>query len=298
MSNLRDVGRAFQSSLLRGKQHNSDEAPDQLEATVYKDVLLNIKQGVKPEELPRQPTIMTELLRRIDDEHSTYHDIVDLINKEPALATQVLKEANSPVYHVSEDPITSIEQAVGMLGLQRLNTITITILMQDTFNISPIYFKHFSKYLWEHSLDCANISSRLAERAGTDPFAAYLIGLIHDIGKLVIFQKLMKALKSSHPDIQPNPSQIAKIIDRTSAQLSCVSLKHWELPVAVQIAICQQAKVTDPEQFPEQAYILYCANLLSEIQLLINDKKLTQDEAVELLQQHGLEANVFEFLNS
>jgi HD-like signal output (HDOD) protein len=298
VGNLQDVGLAFQSSLLHGKQHDPNLAPDPLETRIYKEVLADIRQGVRPEDLPRLPTIVTELLRRIEDEHSTYHDIVDLINREPALATEVLKEVNSPLYHVSSEPITSVEQAVGMLGLQRLNAITVTILMRDTFNISPVYFRYFGKYLWSHSQECAQISSRLAERAGADRFTAYLIGLIHDIGKLVIFQKLMQALKSSHPDHQPNPSVLANIIDRTSMQLSCTSLKHWELPMVVQTAICQQVRVIDPEQLSEQAYILYCANLLSEIQLLITEGKLGKDEADGLLQQHDLSLEMLDVLTA
>jgi len=288
ISSLEDLAGAFYGSLLRPK----DKEPSlsgEVESAIYRDVLTVIRSGVRPEDLPKLPAAVMQLLQKLRDENTSVKDITALINQDPVLASGVLKTANSPYYRTGEAEIASIEQAVQRLGMERLSAITLECLMKPAFDIKPIYFRYFSKYLWQHSQDCAFACAELARKAGEDYFTAYLVGLVHDIGKLVIFQALMRAIKQAHPDAQPNPQLISTIVDRTSLQLSCVSLKHWELPLVVQQAVCAQVNVGEErEQLPIQAYILYCANMLSEIRLLLSEGRLDEAGADNLLAPHGL----------
>ncbi len=211
--------------------------------------------------------------------------------REPVLASEVVKAANSAYYRSGDGEVTSVEQAVSRLGVDRLSTITLAILMRPAFEIKPIYFRFFSKYLWQHSQDCAVACAELARQAGEDYFTAYLIGLVHDIGKLVIFQALMRAMKSAHPDVHPNPTLIGTIVDRTSLQLSCVSLKHWELPGVVQRAVCEQVNTgREPTGLSRLGELLFSANLLSEFHLLLSDGRLDDEQADRLLQPYGISA--------
>ncbi|MEW6645598.1 MAG: HDOD domain-containing protein [Pseudomonadota bacterium] len=290
VASLADVAAAFHGTLLRPQEKEATLSSD-LEAAIYKDVLAVIRSGVHPEDLPKLPAAVAQLLQKLRDENTTARDIVTLINQEPVLASSVLKVANSPYYRTGEDEISSIEQAVQRLGFDRLSTITLSILMRPVFDVKPIYFRQFSKYLWEHSQDCAIACAELARKAGEDYFTAYLVGLVHDIGKLVIFQALMKAMKEAHPDVHPDPRLVGTIVDRTSLQLSCVSLKHWELPKVVQLAVCDQVKAgADPDRLGKLSYLLYTANLLSEFHLLLTENRLSDDEADEILGQYGLSA--------
>lgn len=288
ISSLEGLASAFYGSLLRPK----DKEPSlsgAIESAIYKDVLSVLRTGVSPTDLPKLPVAVVQLMQKLRDENANIKDITTLINQDPVLASGVLKTANSPLYHTSDKEITSIEQAVVRLGTDRLKVITLACLMKPAFEITPIYFRYFSKYLWQHSQECAHVCAELAQKAGEDYFTAYLVGLVHDIGKLVIFQALMRAIKQAHPDAQPNPQLIATIVDRTSLQLSCVSLKQWEMPRVAQQAVCAQANVgEDPEQLPTLAYILYCANMLSEIRLLLGDGRLDDAGADKLLVPHGL----------
>ena len=288
---LADVSVVFANGLLRPpREAAAPTVPGPLERTIYAEVLKVLKTGVTPDSLPGCPGVITRLLEVLHSENSTYHDVVALVEQEPLVATEVIKVANTPLFRPKSGEVTSLEVAAQLLGMRQLAAVVSTVLMKRIFNIKPIYFKMFGKYLWEHSQQCAVASRYLAKRAGEDEFTAYLVGLLHDIGKLVIFQELLNALRDTHPGVHPNAEMLAEIIHETAAQLSCVSLKHWQMPVAIQSAICEQARVTDPEKLSSLGYILYAANILSEIWLLRQQDLLDDGGARRLLGEHGLDA--------
>jgi len=295
ITTLEDVARVFADSLLRPPSGPGDRTvPGELERGIYDKVLKMLKDGVVPDSLPKCPATITQLLQVLQQDDSSYQDVAALINKEPVLASNTIKLANSPLFRPKSGEITSIEGAAQRLGMAKLSALATTIMMRQIIEIRPIYFKMFGKYLWEHSQHCALACGYLAERSGHDYFHAYLIGLLHDIGKLVIFQELVTALRSVHPDVYPNEKVMASIVDRTAARLSCSSLKHWNLPSTIQIAVCEQAKVDEPESLSPMGYILYSANVLSEIWLLQKQGFISAEEARQLLEQHGLPQQTLE----
>ena len=292
---LAEVGRVFVNRLLRPPRSQvADKVPGSLERQVYQQVLSVIRTGVPPESLPKCPATITELLRVLGDENATYQDVARLINEEPLIASEVVKVANSPLFRPKAGEVTSVEHAAQLLGMRELASIASTVMMKKVFDIKPIYFKLFSKYLWDHSLHCAWACRYLAKKAGEDPFTAHLIGLVHDIGKLVIFQELIGALRNTHPGLHPDEEVVASIVDDTAAQLSCVSLKHWNLPVKIQVAVCEQTGKSHPEDYSTLGYILYSANILSEIWMLRQDGAITGQQAAELLSGHGIEPGVLD----
>lgn len=286
---LKEVAATFANTLLRPPSGPSDTLiAGELEHAVYNEILKLLKEGVDPDTLPKCPTTITQLLRVLGSDESGYDEVVALINQEPVLASEIIKLANSPLFRPKGGEVTCIESAARLLGMAKLSAMASTIMMKRIIEIKPIYFKYFGKYLWTHSQQCALACGYLAERAGVDYFNAYLIGLLHDIGKLVIFQELLKALRQAHPDLHPNEKIIATIVDRAAAQLSCVSLKHWELPLTIQTAVCEQARVKEPESLSAMGYILYSANALSEIWLLLREGFIDREQTEQLLKQFDL----------
>src|SRR5688500_11022317 len=67
--------------------------------------------------VPMLPQVATEVLRAAGDKHSDAARLSALIHRDPALAGQVLKVANSPAY-LPRMPIVSLQQAVARIGLE------------------------------------------------------------------------------------------------------------------------------------------------------------------------------------
>src|SRR5580692_5977224 len=83
--------------------------------------------------LPAFPAIATKLLRVLSHEDANIKDIVDLIRADAALVSELLRIVNSPVYGFS-GRISSIQNAVTLLGLQTVKSFALTVTMKGFLN--------------------------------------------------------------------------------------------------------------------------------------------------------------------
>ena len=138
------------------------------------------------EHLPTLPQVVTKILAMTD---SAKVNAVDLSKEmDQSLSAKVLKVANSAYYGGrAARSVTSVHHAIVIIGFDAVKEIVLTTSFFHTFKDSQEV--ETLKPLWQHSLECAFIAKRLAwvyRYEGLDE--AYLAGLIHDIGKLIIQQ--------------------------------------------------------------------------------------------------------------
>ena len=146
------------------------------------------KKIVASESLPALPEVLVKLLEITEDEQRPLGEVSELINKDSVLSFKVLHLVNSAYYSLRRK-LTSIEQAVVYLGTKSIKNITITTAIHQVFEqkrfggCARFDIKHF----WWHSLLSATLAKRIAQKVGyNNADEAYLAGLLHDIGRLVL----------------------------------------------------------------------------------------------------------------
>ncbi len=137
--------------------------------------------------LPALPTVVGELLAAFDDENVDVQTLAHLIGCDATISARMLTVANSAAYHNRAPRTSSLERTLTVLGLETAKTIALTTAIHQTFShlrgIPPADMDRF----WHHALSCAHLAQRLAQTiAYPAPDEAYLCGLLHDLGKLVI----------------------------------------------------------------------------------------------------------------
>ena len=133
--------------------------------------------GYQPPLLPSTAIELMQLARRPD---VTFPMVAALLQKEPLLATQVLRIAQSPVYRRAE-PVRSLEQAASLLGLRALADLFLQASLTARVFRAPAYEGTMNR-LRDHAVATA-ITARLVCRqtAFSDDYA-FLCGLLHDVG--------------------------------------------------------------------------------------------------------------------
>ncbi len=138
--------------------------------------------------LPSLPRIVSQILRLLSSGDYSSSEMMELIQKDPALTARVLKLANSATYGRSRQ-IDSLGQAIVMLGAQEIQRIVTTISVMRAFEGS---FNHGSidrEAYWAHCLSTAELTQRLARIMGFDfEGADFTAALLHDVGKIVLDQ--------------------------------------------------------------------------------------------------------------
>ncbi len=230
--------------------------------------------------IPTLPAMLIQLLKTLKNPYSDVFDFVDILEKDPAFAAEVLRVANSARYCKADQEIRSLKRAVSLLGLSGLSKIATTLLMSNVIPCKPIYYKMFGRQIWVHSMHCATLCELLAGSHNEDEFDGYFLGLIHDIGKIVIFNCLCEALGMIMMDCSPGTKVFKKLMSEMSADISFYIAKEWQLPQLYCDALEEQTVTKKP--IKSLAKLLYKANKLSEAYLMQVKGMVSDDELDQL----------------
>lgn len=250
----------------------------------------------KVEQLPRLPAVIPKLLRAIRDPDASKREWGEIIRKDPALATAVLRLANSVYYNHGQGRITSIERAVATLGAEGLRSVLTAAVMQPLIQVKSPLYANFGRQLWEHSLHCGICAELLAERNEQDRFKGYLLGLLHDLGAIVIFHELVQAFREHAGVTEPSPAAFVPLLQSHAMAMSCMIATHWELPGDLLEALREQEAGSPPSTVLGQ--LLGEANTVAELYFLVRTDRLPRDSAEQWLRQRCLPVELLERLDA
>lgn len=139
--------------------------------------------------MPAAPKIALKILELVDKEASSTRELAAVIARDQTLTARVLQLANSAFFGLRSG-LNSIPQAVTLLGFARVRDIAVAVSSWNALEAPGVAGRGFRRRLWAHSAAVAIVAKALAERAGGDPAHAYTAGLLHDVGKLVLWSHL------------------------------------------------------------------------------------------------------------
>jgi HD-like signal output (HDOD) protein len=199
------------------------------------------KLATDPKYAMRRPMMLPQLLRAVHDKRSTQHQMANIFARDPALAGNLLKVANSPVYRVSDDPIESLDRAVAMLGTDGLHSLIATALVQPVFKLATTAYPRFPEIVWEHTFRSASASeNHAAQVENGDPFAAQLLALTMGLGAIVIYRIVIDRSRTLLDGRPPHPAVIISLIDSQCAGVAKRVAASWELSERVLTALEEQ----------------------------------------------------------
>jgi len=133
-------------------------------------------------DLPTIPLVATKVMQLIESEKATAEELSKVILSDPAVAARVLKISNSSFYG-RQGKIQNLSAAIVLLGFNTLKSIVVTASVRQVYQ--P--FGLTEKMLWEHSFGVGLAARTIAARVRqVDQEEAFLAGLFHDIGKVIM----------------------------------------------------------------------------------------------------------------
>lgn len=219
--------------------------------------LENLVKGIR--KIPVLPVNIRKINDLIDQQQMPLTDIGREISMDQSLSAQVLKLINSSFYGMSQ-PVSSIPHAVVLLGVK-----TVRVLVSSSFASSLI--EKSIPGLYAHSLACARACSMLAKHLGLeDPDQYSTIGLLHDIGKVILAENLPDQFHQISEVLKAGDVSFAEaeriVFGVTHGDLGAWLLSKWNLPEAAIRAIACQHEVHVPDDYPLQASVLKLADLM------------------------------------
>ncbi len=184
-------------------------------------------------ELPTFPTTALEVMRLASDSDSSAAELAHIISKDPSLSSRILRVANSPFYGFARK-ISTVEWAIVALGFETLRETVLSLTLIDLFKGGSA--KYFDpKRFWKHSIDTASTGRSLAKEVKyRRPGEAYAVGLLHDIGTLVLYRYFPEDFEeiqrlTSEQNMQLSQAE-AVVIGTSHADVGAWLAEKWNFP--------------------------------------------------------------------
>ena len=195
--------------------------------------------------LPTPPMVFSQVNKVLNDPNTSAYQIGAIISEDPALTAKVLKLTNSAFYG-NPRTITSVKQAIIILGLDVVRSLVLSASVFEMFSKKYKIDKDYLNSFWRHSLSVAFMARIISRTKNFPSFLeaeeSFSAGLLHDIGKLVIFTHLQDEFHKINLAVREDPdrhiSEIEEeILGFDHALVGSYLAQKWNLPEELAVAI-------------------------------------------------------------
>lgn len=246
------------------------------------------------EDLPTLPTIVLKLHRVLDDPDAGAADVAAVIEQDPALTARLLRAANSAAFARGGSAVTSVPAAVTRMGLNQVRAVCVVLAVVNAFSGRRGTLDH--GVFWTHSATVASLTAQLWDRIGLareiTPEDAYVVGLLHDVGLLVLDQHFPEDLAAVLERRQDPEAELWRVEEEhlglDHGTIASLLLGRWSLPPVVAETVAHHHHPSSaPGSCRQLAEIVEAAEALcweASAQLPIEGRpRLTAREALEQL---------------
>lgn len=214
---------------------------------------------LRPDDLsiPMLPDQAVRVLQLTADPDVTVTRLAGVVSKDPMLATRVLGLANSAMFG-GLTPLRSVQDAVVRLGVSCVRNAVVTVSMHAQMAARDLYGSEGPRCM-DHAVGTAYLARLIAGETDADVETAFLTGLLHDIGKLVI---LKTAFEQRRDGASIHAEELAAALAQVHAPCGALALHFWRLPDDVLDAVRHHHDYTIAVN-RHAAAVCYAANLLS-----------------------------------
>jgi HD-like signal output (HDOD) protein len=228
-------------------------------------------------ELPVLPEVAAQLLKLTGDVDCEVSDIVALIKRDQSLTSHLLRIANSVRYSTGVT-VSSIQQAVARLGLLCVREIVVLISCQCKIFDVPDFEAHV-RQSFRRSLATAAFAQEIARVRRMNVEEAFLSGLLHDVGRPILFQAL--ATRRRRYGLAASDAEICEAAEKHRISLAAKLIISWDLSARVAEAVQFQLSPQDAPGCLQQAATINLASYLA-------DKALSSRPAPESSDSHPM----------
>lgn len=231
---------------------------------------MNAEQLIaKVPKLPAPAPSVARLLELLSKPDADNDDMIRVIRNDGVMSAKLLGLCNSAAYGLS-DPVSSIEQAVLMLGHSEIHRLVMSVGFSGSLSPEMRGYAMAEGELWRHSLLTAYVAvavTAISRKVHFDPSIAYTAGLVHDIGKSVITHALDDKTQNTMRElIQSKECSLIEaenqIIGTNHADVGACLLCNWGLPeLLIESVAHHHAPNLKPK--PQLSSIVHVANAIA-----------------------------------
>jgi len=236
--------------------------------TMNKITVAELVKGI--DGLVTLPDVFIRINQLVEDPDSSSADIAKVVSQDPSFTVRLLRVANSSFYGFSST-IDTASRAVAVIGTSQIRNLALATAVARSFAGLPNDLVSMENF-WHHSLYCALVARILARQVKVrrcDPEAMFTAGLLHDIGELVIFNRLPVQAKESLLMVLDSGDEVPvyqaerQVMGLDHAEVGGELARQWNLPPMLEECIAYHHSVGQAQRYPLETAVVHIANILA-----------------------------------
>lgn len=191
-------------------------------------------------QLPSLPHVLLDLLDACNRSEPDFAAIAAIVAKDTALSAKLLGLVSSPAYP-RMTRVEGIEPMIATVGIDAIKSIAVSASVYHVFSQLGAATLHDLKRFWRHALMSAELARRIAQKiAYPQSEEAYLAGLLHDVGRLLLWVNFPR----EYPSIMLDEVDEARVVINGDydgpahhAEIGAWLVDHWNLPSLIADAV-------------------------------------------------------------
>jgi len=223
--------------------------------------VLDEKLASEELQLPVFPPLALHLQRMLSADEVDIDRVAAKINEDQALASQLLRCANSAFFS-GLSKVSTIKDSIMRLGTRQVTNVILMATQHRQYGSHDKIIQPYLASLWKHASCCANGSDWLAQRLGYRAIAqeAFLAGLLHDIGNLFVLKVLEEVRATTKQDLDLSKTVLNEILQNMHTTHGAKLMQSWNLPVEY----CDVVRMHHDETFDSNNKLLAIVRLVNQ----------------------------------
>lgn len=210
--------------------------------------------------IPPFPAVAFQLSRLLADEKSSMDEIGRVAAADQIVAASLLRAATSAANSRVSGESMSLAKAVARLGAKETQRIVFAAAF-GALTRGPGSLLAVRERIWRESVVSAFVVSELAQRRGLPRDEAFLCGLLHDFGKVVVVTALEELLGATPADA----ATLAPFIERFHVEVGLITATRWRLAEALLDAMARHHLPPTAATRPELIEVLAIADVVTHL---------------------------------
>lgn len=242
------------------------------------DALLRDLAAFNPSMIRQPMGVAQQLLDLLNRENYSGAEIARVIESDPAIAQALLRHANATWYE--EDgapPVASLLAAARRVGAKGVHAAVMSVIMEGGCIRPGAGLDELAKMVWDHMVRVAPMARQLAYGFGADADAAFTLGLCHDVGKLILFERIGELRKKMRREITFPSGFLSAALKDLHEPMGGLAALGWGLPPEFANSIASHHRDPPPDRRDPLSEAIF---IVERLDLMIHNEQPFDLEAL------------------